>query len=151
MQLLASHSHAPSAYPSKMKALDRDALAAMHGGGFERTVAEANTPGNITKSSDDYAAIAHKATPLAPAPSSTPMSISNVAEPALSIASGFLMGGPVGALTAAASELFEIISGDSVIGHVASLLTEAPLTTTNLSSLSTANRAYLQAGELIRK
>ncbi|MEG3616925.1 hypothetical protein V5T82_00525 [Magnetovibrio sp. PR-2] len=44
--------------------------------------------------------------------------------PIASMAGGFLFGGPIGLAAGAASSFFEMITGDSVMGHVASLFGE---------------------------
>ena len=131
--------------PGHMKAMVRDARDPNHAtgsDGFHLASAKNDKTASIkAHHSDHYAGIK----PLEKSASSTPSS-GDIIEPALSIASGAIMGGPIGALTAAAGEVFEMISGDSIIGHVAGLFTDtAPAATT----LAKANRAYLQAGTLV--
>ena len=68
------------------------------------------------------------------------------ANPLASMAGGFLFGGPVGLAAGAASSFFEMITGDSLMGHVASFFGEDELPTTQEGLTELAARA--NPGEL---
>lgn len=144
MQQLALQQPVSNTYPTKIKALDRDARDPNHatGGSFHAAVNEKSGL-KPNSNSEGYAGISSLAGPSQAADST--LTTNDVVGSALSIASGALLGGPIGALTAAAGEIFEAISGDSLIGHLTGLFTDTAAPTTSLAS---ANRAYLSAGKL---
>lgn len=130
-----------------MKALDRDATASMRGDAPGQTAQNDTASGPIRPNDGFFEKQLSAANaPQKTSSASTP-SAGDVVEPILNIAGGALMGGPIGALTALAGEVFEAVSGDSILGHVASLFTGEATAPT---AVAQANRAYLNAGGLAR-
>lgn len=146
MEQLALQRPISSAYPTKIKALDKDALSSLQpSASTSQGAPQAHGP--IRKNDDFFAQHLSAKSQASPTQTASAPSISDVAEPAMNIIGGAIMGGPIGALTAAAGEIFAAISGDSVMGHVASLITGSEATTTLAAK---ANRAYVSADGLTR-
>lgn len=150
MQQLALQPTASQQWPNRMKALERDARDPNHatGGGFSLS---SNSPTSIrTNTQGSFAGLDISKVTAAQATSSASSmpSIGGLLEPALNIIGGAVMGGPIGALTAAAGQVFEMVSGDSIIGHALGLFEgAAPAASTTIAQ---ANRAYLNAGGLVK-
>lgn len=147
MQQLALQHTASTQWPMKMTALERDARNLNHPTGSDGfSVADADKPAIRPYNSSEGLPGTRSLSHAAQSNADQGLSTNDFVGSALNIASGALLGGPIGALTAAAGELFEAISGDSLVGHIASVFSEPG--TTSASSVLAAHRAYSNAVHL---
>jgi hypothetical protein len=126
-QLSAMNS--PSTYPSTMKAMVRSALDPnVKSGAFDL----------FGKEGFGFKDIVDAVNPLQHIPGVSSLyreATGDGVSPAISLASGALLGGPVGFLVAAISTGFELATGDSPVGHLFAALTEEKPAAVQVASL----------------